>query len=206
MNTVDIKRHKKRISEGRGTLILIFINVVLFLVLNLIPNSRETFLLSPDLNKIINSPWTVVTVFFSHEIPLHIVLNMVLLFVFGRELEQIVHSKRLVALYVLAGIIGSIVIVPVSMLVGNQDLIAGASAAVMAVVGAFATLKPNFVILKSKAKNWLVALIIFSVIPVFIMPETIDSCVAHLSGIFVGVVVGLYFKKMIAKLSQQDRS
>lgn len=194
MNGNTKKRYKEINRGGQGTLVIILINLIIFIVLNLIPNIEDRFLLSADVDLIIKRPWTLITVFFSHEIHVHILLNMTLLFVFGKELEKITNSKLLITLYLLAGFIGSLVIVPISILVGTQDLIAGASAAVFGIVTTFAVIRPDTIILRSKAKWWALALFIFNIVIVILNPETSVGAVAHIAGIIVGLVYGFWFK------------
>lgn len=56
---------------------------------------------------ILERPWTLVTVFFSHELPIHIIVNMALLFFFGLELEKATNAKTVILVYLAAGLIGS---------------------------------------------------------------------------------------------------
>ncbi len=189
-----LKRYKEIIRDGQGTLVIILINLMIFIALNIIPNIADKLLLSPEINIIIERPWTLITVFFSHQIHLHFILNMALLFIFGLELEKITNSKLLFSLYLLAGFIGSLVIIPVAILIGTEILIAGASAAVFGIVTTFAVMRPDALILRSKAKWWALSLFIFNAIIVLSNPQTSDAAAAHVAGIIVGVVFGLLLK------------
>lgn len=194
MNGNMLEKYKENIRAGQGTLVIILINLIIFIALNIIPNIEDKLLLSSDVNIIIERPWTLITVFFSHEIHLHIILNMALLFIFGLQLEKITNSKLLFSLYLLAGFIGSLVVVPVAFLIGTEDLITGASAAVFGIVTAFAVMRPDTLILRSKAKWWALALFIFNAIIVIINPQTSVGAAAHIAGIIVGLLFGYWLK------------
>lgn len=194
MNEKMVEKYKEIIRDGQGTLVIIFINLIVFIALNIIPNIQDKLLLSPEISMIMERPWTLITVFFSHEIHLHIILNMALLFIFGLELEKITNLKLLFSLYALAGFIGSLVIVPVAMLIETKDLMAGASAAVFGIVTTFAVMRPDTLILKSKAKWWALSLFIFNVIIVLSDPGTAHGAVAHIAGIIVGLIFGYWIK------------
>jgi membrane associated rhomboid family serine protease len=179
----------------KGTLTIILINVIAFIALNTIPGMEDNLLLSSNLSLVLEKPWTIITVFFSHQIHLHIIINMALLFVFGSQLEKTTSTKALVSLYLLAGIIGSFVAVPVGNLVGTGDLVSGASAAVFGIVAAFAVIHPESIVLKSRAKWWALALFFFNVMIAIINPETLVGAVAHIAGIIVGLGFGLWLKR-----------
>jgi membrane associated rhomboid family serine protease len=119
---------------------------------------------------------------------------MTLFFIFGLKLEKITSIKMLFSLYFLAGFIGSLVIVPVAILIGTEDLIAGASAAVFGIVTAFAVMRPDTLILRSKAKWWALSLFIFNVIIALLNPQTSDGAAAHVAGIIVGLIFGYWIK------------
>ncbi len=180
---------------GIGTIGLVAINIIIYLLIILIPNLAENMLLSTDVNVIIQRPWTLITVFFSHEIHIHILLNMLLFLVFGSKLEKITNKRIIFAIYFLAGLSGSFVIVPISNLIGNTTLMAGASASVFGIVAAYAILRPNQLILKSKAKFWLMSLIVFNIFTIFIGSQLSDSSAAHLAGISMGLIIGYLLKK-----------
>lgn len=179
---------------GNGTIGIVVINIFLYLMINFIPDLAENLLLSTDVNVILQKPWTLVTVFFSHKMHLHILLNMLLFLVFGSELEKITDKKTIFVIYFLAGLSGSLVIVPVSIIIGNTALIAGASASVFGIVATYAVLRPNDMIIKSKAKWWLRSLLILNVVTIFIGSNASDSSAAHLVGIFIGLVFGNLLK------------
>lgn len=94
----------------------------------------------------------------------------------------------------LAGLVGSLTSLFTRLIVQRAGFIAGASAAVFGIVSTFSTLRPNTIILGSKAKVWTWVLIIFTVILAVLNPETLDSAVAHVIGAFVGIICGYWLK------------
>ncbi len=85
-----IEKLKTSVWGSPATLTIIVINIVFYIALNTVPNLADKLLLDPDL--ILERPWTLVTVFFSQEWFIHILGNMGLLFIFGRQLEKITSS------------------------------------------------------------------------------------------------------------------
>lgn len=195
MDNKMMEKYKEIIRDAQGTLVIIFINLIVFIALNIMPNLGELLLLKHEISLILEQPWTLVTVFFSHEVLIHIIFNMGLFFYFGSRLEKITNAKTVVVLYLVAGLLGSLAFPFTGLMIEGTGFIAGASAAVFGVVSAFTVMRPDTVILKSKAKWWLFTLVFFSVISAIIIPQSLDSGVAHLTGILVGLIFGYYTKK-----------
>lgn len=194
MNEEIVEKYKESIREGKGTLVIIFINIVFFIALNTIHSLREQLLLNHNIDMILEKPWTLITVFFSHELPIHIIVNMGLLFFFGLELEKITNAKSVIILYLLAGLMGSLSFPITRMFIGRSGLIVGASAAAYGIAGAFGVLRPNAMILRGKAKIWVWVLIGTSVLSLILVPSTLDSSVAHIAGVVVGLICGYFLK------------
>ncbi|RSK27599.1 rhomboid family intramembrane serine protease [Bacillus sp. HMF5848] len=179
-----------------ATLTLIVINILIFIALNVSSDLIDIFLLDPDLNNIMNRPWTLLTVFFSHEIHIHILLNLLLIFVFGTQLEMVTNKKMMFLTYILSGFIGNLAILAYAPLIGYSDgPIAGASAAAFGIVAVYGTIKPNNIILKSKSKYWVLALFIVNAILTIQNPEVSIGGPAHATGIVVGLFLGYWYKK-----------
>lgn len=199
MNEKIMGKHKESISLGKGTLSIILINIVLYIALNTVLGLRENLLLNHEISMTLEKPWTLITVFLSHEVFIHLAFNMGIFFLFGSRLEKIASAKTVAIVYLIAGLIGSLATLFTRLIVQRTGLIAGASAAVFGIVGTFATLRPNAVILGSKAKLWMWVLVIFTVLLVVINPQTLDSAVAHVMGAFVGIICGYWLKNKEGK-------
>ncbi len=84
--------------------------------------------------------WRGVTYIFLHGGFFHIFVNMLVLFMFGKEMELVLGTKRFVSLYLGSGILGGVGWIILS---GNSaGYCLGASGAVFGIIGAFAAMFP----------------------------------------------------------------
>lgn len=195
MKHLTMNKPKMNYIEKKVTVGIIAINIVVFLLLKLIPCVSDTVLLTPQVREVFLQPWTLIIGFFSHEKLIHIACNMGLLYVFGGKLEGVVDRKGLLVLYLLSGLFGSLVTLPLASLLGWEQTVFGASAAVFGVVSAFAVIRPDDMIIGYKAKLWLSALFLWNVISALINPLTSIGAGAHVTGIVTGIVFGIALKQ-----------
>ncbi len=89
--------------------------------------------------------WTLLTSVFSHNIFFHIFLNMFAFFGFGAVLEQALGTRRFLRFYLVAGLMGSVTHVLVSLfLIGDPSLaVLGASGAISGVILLFSLMFPT---------------------------------------------------------------
>ncbi|PKV63368.1 rhomboid family intramembrane serine protease [Pontibacter ramchanderi] len=98
----------------------------------------------------ITRPWTIISYSFTHEGFLHIIFNMLNLYWFGQLIREYLGEKKLLSLYVLGGIAGGVLyilsynLIPYFADRAAYAVMIGASASVLAVVVAAATLIPNY--------------------------------------------------------------
>lgn len=157
---------KAWVTSGNPVNVIIFINVCVFLIINLIkviellfnagPDGAiygpvmEQLLLRDDILNLLTHPWTLFTHMFAHEGILHILFNMLYLYWFGSILQQFTGNKHVWPLYIFGGLAGAFFLMVVyNIFPGLQSRIPyinalGASAAVNAIVLASATLVPDF--------------------------------------------------------------
>lgn len=107
--------------------------------------------------------WQPITYMFLHGGAVHLLLNMLILFFLGPEVEHALGSRKFLALYLVSGVLGGvgwllIEAYPLKMCVG-------ASGAIFGVLGAFAALFPRrpitlllFYVLPVTLEAWLMAL------------------------------------------------
>lgn len=145
--------------------LLIAINVAVFLLINipavfawLFTGSMQTVLFYANeylaipafLPKLALRFWTPLTYMFMHDGIFHILFNMLWLYWLGRIFEEYLGNNRIVGVYLLGGFTGALFFVlsynffPVFAAVLPIATTVGASASVMAIVVATATLLPNF--------------------------------------------------------------
>ena len=113
---------------------LVIANVLVFL-LQANPAVTWHFRFVPQL--ILVQPWTTVTYMFLHADPMHLLFNMLGLWIVGPPLESRLGGRRFLALYFISGITGALL-----SLVSPNPII-GASAAVMGVMLGFARFWPR---------------------------------------------------------------
>jgi len=145
--------------------------------------------------QIIKQPWGFLSYQFLHDGFIHILFNMLWLYWMGRILVQYMNQKRILALYLLGGFAGALLcilaynIFPVfSAAVGSARLV-GASASVMAIILATATLLPNYeirLIFIGFIKLKYIALVAVLLDVVTISQSNPGGHIAHLGGAFFG--------------------
>ena len=155
---------KYEFNKGNIITRLIFVNVAMFILINLglvlfrfILDDQmaaavwmRQFTVPADLNKLITRPWTIITHFLSHVGFFHILFNMLWLYWMGRIFEEYLGARKVLPVFVLGAWAGMIVYIAAfnllpslqGQLFGAEAL--GASAGVMAIVVATATLLPDF--------------------------------------------------------------
>lgn len=144
-----------------GTLIrLILVNVLVFAVLRVIdllfflfgadgPDLARWLMSTSDPQRLLRTPWTVVTYMFTHWDLFHIFFNMLVLWFIGRIFEDLLGGKRLLGNYLLGGFMGLLLYIlsynflPAFERYAQGSSIMGASGAVMAVFVGLATYRPD---------------------------------------------------------------
>jgi membrane associated rhomboid family serine protease len=182
-------RHLARLASAPGVLALIGINVGVFLA-QLVRSDVADPLALHSGAALTERPWTLVTVFFLHELVPHVALLVVVLLLFGVALERLVGSRHLVSIYLAAGLVGSLAIALTSGVLGVDERMVGSSAAFHGIIGAFIALRPDTIVLGSKARTWLVVLVAVNLVLMVPADLTPLSGVAHLAGLAVGLLYG----------------
>ncbi|HCO68844.1 MAG TPA: rhomboid family intramembrane serine protease, partial [Dysgonomonas sp.] len=144
----------------QNTLIqLIGINAAIFLVLTVvkiigllfdlyIPDLIQYIGVSSDLGILVRRIWTLITYMFVHYDIWHVLMNMLMLYWFGRIFLMYFTPKNMTALYVLGGLAGAVFYIltfntiPYFVKQGDSYMV-GASASVMAIIFASAFYNKN---------------------------------------------------------------
>ncbi len=153
---------KFRFRTGNMVTKLIFVNVLIFVALQLIvlalffaqseglyAQITAQLTMPAYLPQLVKKPWTIFTYMFLHQDFFHLLFNMLWLFWFGEIFMLYLGDKKILPLYLLGGISGAILYVatfnllPVFHDVLPLSVMLGASASVLAIVFAAATLNPN---------------------------------------------------------------
>jgi len=152
------------LRSGSRVNLLIGINVLVFLLVNIAGvidrlvfrsdfidfYSSELLLLPSFLPRLASHFWTPLTYMFMHAGIFHILFNMLWLYWIGQIFEEYLGNKRTIGLYLLGGLTGAIFFVaaynvfPFFASVLASSTVVGASASVMAIIVATATLLPDY--------------------------------------------------------------
>lgn len=142
-------------------------------------------------------PWTLVTSVFLHIDFSHLLFNMFALLLFGSALERMIGSRVFAALYIASGLVGN---VGYYFTAGSPVVpVLGASGAIYGVIGTLAVIEPFRVVyfygmlplpMVAAAAMWALA----DVTGLFVPSGVAHS--VHLVGMLVGVVVGLYLRRV----------
>lgn len=174
---------------GAVTLTLIAANVAMFLASAFsavsIGNSPWNNYASPFFDALSQWPygvtllgewWRVVTAAFLHVGPVHLIINMLALLIFGSELERQLGRRRFLALYLLSALGGAVAI----QLFGDPRVaVAGASTAIYGLLGALGVL----MLARRQDLRGLLTLLAINVLISF-LPGV--SLVGHFGGLVAG--------------------
>lgn len=197
---------------------IIVINVIVFLVQALL--SAITFLLNAgnpadlifgyltlpaSFSSFIYKPWSIVTYMFLHGGFLHILFNMLWLFWMGSLLHEYLGNRRVYQAYFAGGIFGGIIymiaynVFPVFDPVVDHAYALGASAGVLSVVVAAATLLPDYPVqmfLFGTVRLKYIALVSVLLDLISIPNGNAGGHIAHLGGALFGFLFIRYLQKV----------
>ncbi len=151
-------RHRNALNQ------LILINIIVFVVLllarvilristgsdDIFETALEYIAMPANLGVFIRRPWTIFSYFFTHREFFHIIFNMLNLYWFGMLIREYLGDKKLVSLYILGGLAGGLFfllfynLIPYYQPRAVYATMIGASASVLAITVAAATLLPNY--------------------------------------------------------------
>ena len=152
-----IEEIKFQIRHGKMTNKLIIINVGVFVLIQLLmaiqrlKGSTDVSLINNifglDTSGFLMRPWGLITSIFSHFDLWHLLFNMLFLYFAGKFFETIFDQKRLLATYLIGGIIGGLVELLAHYIFfhnsSNTPFVVGASGSIMAIFAAIAFYSPN---------------------------------------------------------------
>ncbi|MBP2029809.1 membrane associated rhomboid family serine protease [Methanohalophilus levihalophilus] len=146
-------------------------------------------------NDLFSLPWTIITHMFLHASLSHLFFNMMVLFFFGRELERRIGNRTFLYVYFISGIVAAI---GFSLTSSTTLPLVGASGAIMGVFATLTILAPELPVyvffFPMRIKH---ALILFAILDFALMgTNDMVAHTAHLSGIAVGLYMGLRIKAM----------
>lgn len=216
MGIIDDIKYNIRI--GNTLLRLIYLNVGVFLAVNIISLlatlfdfkeswytlSTHLLYMPSNLNELITHPWTILTYMFMHADIWHILFNMLWLYWLGQIFLIYLNSRQLITVYLMGGLAGGGLylliynIFPSFELFRYGSYLVGASASVMAVVFAIATVAPEYVVhlfLIGPVRLKYIALATLIIDLISIQYSNAGGHIAHLGGALLGYVFGLRIRK-----------
>lgn len=155
---------KKGYAYGNTTIKLLYINVILYFSIQLfiVPLFlmgikieyfqhflSQYFYVPSSFSSFIFKPWTIFSYMFLHANGWHLLFNMLVLYGFGRITNDLIQDKKILPLYLISGISGALLFIlfyqifPAFQGMGIVPLV-GASASVMGILVAAATLSPKY--------------------------------------------------------------
>ena len=187
-------------------IIVVFIGLfsVLFNVTSIADNVVGYVELPSSFFQLLCRPWTIVTYMFLHEQLMHILWNMLALYLFGRIFLSFFSVRHFVGVYVLGGIFGGLAfllaynIFPYFAPYVGHSFLVGASASVLAVVVASAVRAPDYrinLLFFGNVKLSLLAWVFVGVSVLMLSSSNAGGNFAHLGGAFAGWLVAFMLNK-----------
>jgi rhomboid family protein len=142
--------------------------------------------------------WTLVTALFLHSGLLHLVGNMIFLFVLGRTLERVTNTKKFLTVFFVGGIASFLLSVP---FYKPDVLMVGASAAIFSVASADMLIAPLSFSIIFLAPAGAIALLYFlyNIIAVYYGISGNVAYISHIIGFAVGIPFGILWSKQWKK-------
>ncbi len=171
---------------------LIIANAVVLLLLMTVftsPALQDALRFAPG--EALSRPWTFITYMFVHAGLLHLLGNMLMLFVFGPPVEQRLGGRAFILYYLYCGIGAAILSLALSGIMATGAIV-GASGAVLGVGVAFALLWPDAELLvfpipmPVKARTFILVLIGLDVVLSQLTPNDGIAHLAHVGGAAFG--------------------
>lgn len=154
----------------------------------------------------LNRPYTFLTYMFTQWGMMHIAFNMLWLWGFCSLAQRMgISSVRCISAYFAGGICGAVFYVAGSATGFYGGLLAGASSAILGVLGMTAVLAPPHVKVNLMGLGFVSIKVLAAILTaVFMLFPWADgsagTCVAHLGGVVGGVLAGMYFRGVFRKL------
>ena len=206
---------KEAFKRGNIYIQLIYINVGVFLLVNLIDIILQLFnksnagvfewlALPAWFTRFLSQPWSLFTYMFMHADILHILFNMLWLYWFGALFLYFFSAKHLRGLYIWGGLWGGILfmiaynVFPYFSKAVFFTTLVGASASVLSIVAATAYREPNYPVrlfLFGTVRLKYLALIVIGIDLLFLTSSNAGGHIAHLGG----ALAGLWFAASLNK-------
>ncbi|QQS27625.1 MAG: rhomboid family intramembrane serine protease [Sphingobacteriales bacterium] len=201
---------KNQFEHGSMVTRLVLVNIFVYIADNILhllfflislpyvyDSVMKWFMVTASLREIIFKPWSLVTYIFLHDGIWHLAFNMLTFWIFGQILYNYLGNRKILPIFIYGGIVGALIcILMFNVLPALQPFLhvpmLGASAGVMAIVLAAATLQPNHqisLILLGPVRIKYIALAFILLDLTTIAKDNPGGHIAHLGG----AIFGYYF-------------
>lgn len=208
---------KMSFLRSEGLFRIMVINVIVFLAIGitkailflsgndsgLVTNIINYVAVKSSLNGLLSQPWSLITYMFVHENFLHILFNMLILFWTGKIFCEFLGSRKLISVYIMGGLFGAFLYIlsynlfpAFSQAVDFSKLI-GASAGVIAVLVAIATLTPDYtmhLLFFGQVRLKFIAIFLVLLYVISIPDGNAGGNISHLGGAAFGFIYTKSFK------------
>ncbi len=220
------KEYKQRITLGQSNnalTMLIIVNLVIFVIFAFIKvmfhflyrgegeaislyeeRVLQWFILPADPSDLASRPWTIITHMFVHDRVLHILGNMLWLWMFGYIMQDLTGNRKIFPVFIYGGLAGAAAfILAYNFLPGLQSqgpaaVALGASAGVMAIAVATTMVAPGYRLLpmlNGGIPLWVVT-VLYLIIDLATIPyNNAGGHIAHLAGGFMGFVFIMMYRR-----------
>lgn len=157
-----------------------------------------------SVSQLLFQPWSLITYMFLHVDFFHILFNMLWLFWFGKIFLDYLSGRQMLWVYVLGGLSGGLFFIaaynifPVFQVNISGAYALGASASVMAIVAAIATLMPEYplyLLFIGKIKLKHIAILTVVIDFLLIKSDNPGGHIAHIGGMAWGLIYTLLYLK-----------
>jgi len=197
-----------------ATVTLVFVLVIAFILQHAVPDDKQAQYLALSLDGLKRGyVWQLLSFQFMHAGLFHLVMNGFTLWMFGREVEEVLGKARFLTLYFLSGAIGGLLQVLLALISDRLfgGSVVGASAGIFGVVAAFAMIAPQreltmlafFIIpinIKAQVLLWIESGV--ALLGMF-LPNQVGPHIAHAAHLG-GILTGVAFMKISLTSRESD--
>jgi membrane associated rhomboid family serine protease len=151
--------------------------------------------------------WQLLTFQFLHAGPTHFVINELMLFIFGKTVEETIGRSRFLEVYFASGFVGGLLQILMGLLMGqvfpaifgaSDTSVVGASASIFGLIAVFSLLQPDrliylWFVVPIPAKFFVLIAAAISIFYILVPLEPQVAHVAHLGGIVAGILYLQWF-------------
>ena len=186
-----------------ATLLIIFTNLVFF-IFEIARGGSENVNVLYKMGALVPADaiagewWRVIFSIFLHYGPIHLIMNMLALFIFGKYIERVIGTIKFIIVYFCSGLGSMILFIILSLIIsGENEILVGASGCIMGLVGARAALLlKGWRLHKADiAKRQFFILIAFIIVQtIFDLSTPQVSFIGHFAGFLIGFITVMLFK------------